>query len=860
MALGRAEAEKLGVEVYSDAVMRSFLVLLTVALTALTSVPIAQQSPLRVFIRSGPKSHGPGAHDHPSFLKDWVPLLNARGARATGAGAFPTRPQLDETDVLILHAQEAGNIPDATDRKNLADFLARGGGLVTIHAGNVSRDPDWFRTIAGSSWRNGTTKWLEGPMQLYFTDRESPITKDMSNWAMDDEIYYDMDLMPDVHVLAAAYTPKAAGARNAGAQRRADELTGGGKRVSVYDIQPQIWTYERTIEGGRAPYRSFVSLPGHLYENFNRVNYRALLLRGIAWAGKRANVDELLKADEKGDALRYVEGGPTAPAKAAEKIEVHPEFDLTLVASEPLIHKAMNIDWDERGRLWVSETPEYPNGRKLPNTEPWKESGSLRRQRNRDPEDTISILTDTNGDGLMDRKHVFADKLELVTGFVFHRSGVIAATSPDIWYLEDTNGDEVADKRTKLYTGLGTFDTHAVINNLRWGLDGWIYATHGYSTGTVTSPDGTKNFGRDGSGVVRFKPDGSAFEQYSSRGGNTWGLDITWDGQVFWTQPTSGTVLFHTVLPESVLAKGRVPGTTSWKGMISGQKTYPLMTWPEQAYVQIDLVGQFTAAAGCAIYDGGAWPGKWRHAYFTGEPTLNIVHQQFVRPEGVSYTSQKEVGREQTEFMRSNDLWFRPIETRVGPDGALYVVDFYNQAVIHNDTRGPLHGPANAAVRPDRDHFFGRIWRVQHKQAAKLAVPALDRKDLPSLLRAMDTSPNAHVKLSAWRLAQEHHAGDARLAKVSRPMGSQALALYERSRGASTAAARRDVLDAYVKASDDWTRSALAAAATGSAATYVTDSLGYGRPEALTDLVSAILPSALPADAGRLLEAAARAP
>ena len=113
----------------------------------------------------------------------------------------------------------------------------------------------------------------------------------------------------------------------------------------------------------------------------------------------------------------------------------------------------------------------------------------------------------------MDRKHVFADKLELVTGFVFYRNGVIAAAAPDIWYLEDTNGDEVADRRTKLYSGLGTFDTHAVINNLRWGLDGWIYATHGYSTGTVTSGDGGKTIGRANSGVVRFKPDGGAFEQ-----------------------------------------------------------------------------------------------------------------------------------------------------------------------------------------------------------------------------------------------------------------------------------------------------------------------------------------------------------
>ena len=539
---------------------------------------------------------------------------------------------------------------------------------------------------------------------------------------------------------------------------------------------------------------------------------------------------------------------------------MHPEFDLSLVAAEPLIHKAMNIDWDEKGRLWVSETPEYPNGRRVPNTALWKDTGSLAASQQRDPRDTISFLTDTNGDGVMDRKHVFADKLELVTGFVFYKNGVIAATAPDIWYLEDTNGDEVADKRTRLYTGLGIADTHAVINNLRWGLDGWIYATHGYSVGTVTSPDGKKEFGRDGSGVVRFKPDGSAFEQYSSRGGNTWGLDITWDGQVFWTQPTSGTVFFHTVLPEAVLAKGRLPNTTSYKGMITAQNTYPAIAWPEQAYVQIDLVGQFTAAAGCAVYDGGAWPDKWRYSYFTGEPTLNIVHQQFVRPDGVTYTTEKEAGRQETEFIRSTDLWFRPIETRVGPDGALYVVDFYNQAVIHNDTRGPLHGPANAAVRPDRDHFFGRIWRVQHKQAKKLAVPALNRRDLPGLLRAMDTSPNAQVKATAWRLAHENFPADPRVAKLQRPMGSKALALYEKTRQATTAAERRELIDTFARATDNWTKSAIAAGAVETApAAYVAESFAGTPDEDLADLVAVAAPGALPAEAARLLAVAAKA-
>ena len=461
----------------------------------------------------------------------------------------------------------------------------------------------------------------------------------------------------------------------------------------------------------------------------------------------------------------------------------------------------------------------------------------------------------------MDRKHVFADKLELVTGFVFYRRGVIAATSPDIWYLEDTNGDqESLTRRTRLYTGLGTADTHAVINNLRWGLDGWIYATHGYSVGTVTSPDGAKSFGRDGSGVVRFKPDGSAFEQFSSRGGNTWGLDITWDGQVFWTQPTSGTVFFHTVLPESVLAKGRLPGTTSYKGMITGQNTYPLMTWPEQAYVQIDLVGQFTAAAGCAVYDGGAWPDKWRYSYFTGEPTLNIVHQEFVKPDGVSFTTRKRPARADRVHDEPGSR-FRPIETRVGPDGALYVVDFYNQAVIHNDTRGPLHGPANAAIRPDRDHYFGRIWRVQHKQARKLDMPDLSRADLPRLIRVMQTSPNAHVKQTAWRLAHENYASDKRLAQINRPMGSTALQTYEQAQTATTAAARKGVLDSFATSTDNWTRSALVSAATEQAPAYIAESLTYNRPQALTDFVAAVLPAALPGHAaGLLVNAAAAGP
>lgn len=794
------------------------LVLCLTAFCALLSAAAAE--PLRVFIRAGAKSHAPGAHDFPQFLKDWVPLLNARGARAEGALEFPTKEQLDRTDVLVLHAQEAGNIQIGEQRKNLMEFLKRGGGLVVIHAATVSRDHDWFKTVIGGSWKFGQTKWLEAPLSLYFTDRDNPITRDISNFDLDDEIYYDMEVLPEVKVLAAAYTPKAidtGGKGNKEAQERAAEAVAKKKGVNIYDIQPQVWTYEKDN------YRAFTCIPGHWYRNFSHNGVRSMILRGIAWAGKRDNVDELCKPEELGDALRYVEGGAPRPQDLPKHLEVHPEFELSLVASEPLINNPMNIDWDDKGRLWVVETPEYPNGLRQANVAAWQDSGSLKPgQYDRKPQDRVSILEDTNGDGVMDKKTVFADEIELATSSVFYKDGVIVCAAPDIWFFEDTNGDDKADKRSKLYTNLGTRDTHAVINNLRWGNDGWIYATHGYSSSdNVTSGDGTKGFGLIGSGVVRFRPDGSAFEQYASRGGNTWGLDITSDGQVFYTQPTSGNHFIHVVLPEHVLAKGKLPGVMGTNGMLPKEPTYPAMHWEQQAYVQIDQVGSYTAAAGCAIYEGGAWPAKWNYGYFTTEPTLNIVSHFMVEPDGVTYKAKREPGREQTEFIRSKNLWFRPIEIRVGPDGALYVVDFCNQAVIHNDTRGPTHGPANAAVRPDRDHYYGRIWKVQHKEA----------KPAPA---------------TAYRHRPESNGAQ----------GSQALRAYE---AAMQAANVDKLLQDFAAAKDDWTRSALIAAAADKPAEVIAAALSSSSSESLTHFVSALLPAALPANAEKLIAACANA-
>jgi putative membrane-bound dehydrogenase-like protein len=718
----------------------TFRVFSLAVLCLLTAVSSFSQQPLRIFLRGGPKTHGPagnGLHEHDKWLTEWKKLLADRGATVDGALKFPSAEQLDKTDVLVMFAAEAGSIAGA-DRDNLEKFLMRGGGIVAIHDAVCGTNAQWFKTIIGGAWEHRHSKWFEGDMSLYYVDNAHPITAGCSNFDMDDEVYWDLHLVPEARILAASWAPDRRNTRN------------GRQFPHIYDIIPQIWTYEKDN------YRAFVSIPGHKWKSFELPHYRAVLLRGIAWAGKR-EVDSLCRKEELAT-VRYPEGGPTPPEKAAAKLELHPEFNISLAAAEPLINKPISMDWDPAGRLWVAETPEYPNGRRgiKPDqkTDEWKDHGGLIAKagfQERPARDRISILRDTDGDGIMDKKDIFYEGLDLVTSFVFHRDGVIVSQAPDILWLRDVDGDGKAEKVEKLYTGLGTFDTHAVINNLRWGMDGWIYATHGYSGGTARSPDGSKDFGRINSGVVRFKPDGSAFEQFSSKGGNTWGLDVAWDGEFFYTQPTSGDLLNHVVLPEYVLAKAKVGNTASFKPVIKGRRSNPLMKHEDMAYVQIDVVGGFTASAGCAIYDGGAWPEKYNYSYFTTEPTINIIHHELVTPDGSTYTANKD---RDPEFIGGRDLWFRPIETRIGPDGALYILDFYNQAVIHNDTRGPRHNNVNAAVRPDRDHYFGRIWRVHHKQAKKLEVPNLSRGYIVDLMKALE-HPNRPVRMNAHRLLVE---------------------------------------------------------------------------------------------------------
>lgn len=218
------------------------------------------EPPLRVFIRASAKTHGPGQHDYPRFLEEWKELLNERGAATDGALRFPTETELSKTDVLIIYAADGTNMR-VEERSQLESFLKRGGGLVVLHDGICGTNTTWFASMAGGAKQHGEMNWKTGQTKLHFEDRSHPVVHDISDFEMDDEMFFRLRTAPEMQVLATV-------------ARAVDETV------------PQLWVYEKTLPEGR-PHRAFVSLQGHKHSSFSQPDYRRLLLRGIAWAGKR---------------------------------------------------------------------------------------------------------------------------------------------------------------------------------------------------------------------------------------------------------------------------------------------------------------------------------------------------------------------------------------------------------------------------------------------------------------------------------------------------------------------------------------------------------------------------------------------
>jgi putative membrane-bound dehydrogenase-like protein len=407
------------------------------------------------------------------------------------------------------------------------------------------------------------------------------------------------------------------------------------------------------------------------------------------------------------------------PAKAAGKtFEIQAGFRMELLAAEPLVTSPVALEYDEYGRGWVLEMRDYPFTDKETDKPFADKSADL-------PLGRIRVLRDTNGDGVFDKSTVFAEDISWPTGIAFWKGGVYVAATPDLWYFKDTDGDDRADVREKLYTGFRKFNIQAVINNLRWGLDHKIYGAGGTNGGSIKSvkneqappiPFAANDF--------RIDPVTTAFETLS--GGARFGHSFDDWGNRFLCNIRNPVM--HVVLPSHYLARNRaVPFPRPMFDAAASGDTLPVyrsspseawralraQRWSGDAeglaYPRSELVpdGYFTSACGITIYRGTAYPQEYRGQAFLSDVASNLIHRESMTPEGVTFRAERI--DEKTEFVRSTDIWFRPVNFVNAPDGTLHVVDMYRETIEH-----PWSIPEDikAALDLESGRDRGRLWRL----------------------------------------------------------------------------------------------------------------------------------------------------
>jgi len=432
---------------------------------------------------------------------------------------------------------------------------------------------------------------------------------------------------------------------------------------------------------------------------------------------------------------------PLAAAESRKRAITPVGFRVELFAAEPLLEgKPLAMCFGPDGEVYVAESVDYPNDL----VEPGQGDGR----------DRIVRLADADGDGRADRRTVFAEPLSIPTSMLAHAGGLIVAQAPQVLFLADTDGDGRADRRDVLFSGWGTGDTHAGPSNLTWGLDGWVYGVVGYS-GFRGEVGGERH--RFGAGFFRFQPDGSRLEFLRSTNNNSWGFGFSEEGLVFGST-ANGNPSEHMPLPNRVYERVRGWSATTLGG-IAGS---PAMELAPRAggegsvsIRQVDHHGRFTAAAGHRLYTARAYPRDyWNRTAFVCEPTGHLVATFDLLPRGAGFSS-----RMAWNLVASDDEWTAPIQAEVGPDGNVWVIDWYNFIVQHNPTPAGFEtGRRGAYVTPLRDKTRGRIWRVVHEQAsppgrASLAGPS------PAALVAALRDDNLFWRERAQRRLLDRAAG-----------------------------------------------------------------------------------------------------
>ena len=489
-------------------------------------------------------------------------------------------------------------------------------------------------------------------------------------------------------------------------------------------------------------------------------------------AGDIADAREVQPADDAPQ--------PLTPAESAKRIRLPDGFRMDLVASEPLIQDPSCVAFDEFGRLLVCELHGYNVEGHLDVTELNKTGqldksvrrlrwelmdGPIAEQAKQLQFGVVKLLIDTDRDGVMDRAEVWADDLAPCYGVVPARGGIIVVAAPDIVYLADRDLDGKADFRETLFTGFKVSVLERGINNPQWGLDHWIYIGAGSHSGTITGPYLQKPV-EIGNQDFRIRADGSSIEPVSGSVG-TFGLAMNDIGDRF---PCSGgqpavcaLPLTHQDLMRNPFVK--TPSTNySAANYATGYRLshpHPWRVKREQDPAWVEFYGRretnsnyFSGGCGGAIYRAEQFPKEYRGDLFYCEPSLNIIHRCELSRDGAKYVARRAPAEHKSEFLASTDQWFRPINLRVGPDGAFYVVDMYRE-IIEDYSAIPRHLQQQYGVIQGDDR--GRIWRLSYK--SDFSPKQVRHADLtnPQLARVLQ-SPNPWDRETAQRLLVERQA------------------------------------------------------------------------------------------------------
>lgn len=434
------------------------------------------------------------------------------------------------------------------------------------------------------------------------------------------------------------------------------------------------------------------------------------------------------KWGQQGEPLHQMQK-PLAPADSMRRMVVPADFHVELFAAEPdLGGKPICMSWDERGRLWVCETVDYPNELQPQN---------LGRDR-------IRICEDTDGDWRSDKFTIFAEHLSIPTSIAFARGGVIVHNGTETVFLKDTNGDDRADERQVLLTTWSLGDTHGGPSNMQYGLDNWIWGMQGYNKSTIRIGDKSTYLAQ---GFHRFRADGSAIEFIRSTNNNTWGLGMSEEGIIFGSTANGCPSVY---MPIANRYYERVRGWTpqlTLRSIADSNRIHPIT----DKLRQVDHHGGYTAAAGHALYTARTYPNPyWNRVAFVCEPTGHLISMLVLSAEGADFHA-----KSPANLLASDDEWVAPIMAEVGPDGCVWIIDWYNFIVQHNPTPGGFETGKGAAYESDlRDKRHGRIYRIVYDSAQR--TPTLDlARATPSELVTTLTNSNLFWRRHAQRLLVE---------------------------------------------------------------------------------------------------------